>query len=591
MEKTNKPEELLERATTDRERFDTVYNYAVAHSNTNPKRSLKYADQAIKFATALQDSLLLAGSLRVAGLCLRLTGQPARAYQRYAEALNLYRRHGQRRESVVCCQAIGVIHFSLGNHTEALEAYKIALSEVRQLKEKGLEAAILTNLANTLSSLHRFDDALKHHQRALELKRSIKESDFQIGASLVNIATMHLEIVETYGEVERLKHAHQALEHFEEALDYAKNEPRLELAAWQGIGRANIGLRNFSSARTFLGYVQEEARKLDLINVEADGFASLGEIDQLELKFEQATQHLTKALELYQSIEAQIGVYNMHERLSQVFELRNDPINALQHHKQYAQGKLEATTRNADQRAQMVSSRIALEQAQHDTEIAEVRTVELERLVHHRTKDLEIAHLETLERLATIAEFRDAETAAHVERVGDLSARVASLLGCDPGLVAQLRLAARLHDIGKISIPDAILYSRQKLLPEQWKIIRAHAFIGAQILSGSSSKLLNLAEEIALTHHEHWDGNGYPRGLRGKDIPLVGRIVAVVDVFDALISERAYKTAWTQKDALDEIRSLAGSKFDPDVVGAFLEVIQTMETEQAIMMHHPRAYA
>jgi response regulator RpfG family c-di-GMP phosphodiesterase len=212
-------------------------------------------------------------------------------------------------------------------------------------------------------------------------------------------------------------------------------------------------------------------------------------------------------------------------------------------------------------------------------------------VVRRRTTDLETAHLETLERLATIAEFRDAETAAHVERVGNLSARVASLLGCDPALVAQLRLAARLHDIGKISIPDAILYSRQKLLPEQWKIIRAHAFIGAQILSGSSSKLLNLAEEIALTHHEHWDGSGYPRGLKGEDIPLVGRIVAVVDVFDALISERPYKPAWTHQDALEEIQALAGSKFDPNVVSAFLEVIRAMNVEQSITTHQPRAYA
>jgi len=145
-------------------------------------------------------------------------------------------------------------------------------------------------------------------------------------------------------------------------------------------------------------------------------------------------------------------------------------------------------------------------------------------------------------------------------------------LGLEACWLGDLRRAAPLHDIGKVSIPDAVLLKPARLTEAEMDIVRRHTTAGAAILAGSASPVLQMAEEIALTHHERWDGLGYPAGLRGRDIPLAGRIVAVADVFDALISERPYKDAWPVERAVAEIAAQAGRHFDPGVVAAFLAV-------------------
>jgi putative two-component system response regulator len=191
--------------------------------------------------------------------------------------------------------------------------------------------------------------------------------------------------------------------------------------------------------------------------------------------------------------------------------------------------------------------------------------------VRERTADLERARLETIERLARAAEYRDDDTGQHARRVGEVSALVAAEMGFDARYVELLLRAAPLHDVGKIGIPDAILLKPRVLTPEEFAVIRTHTEIGAEILSGSSSPVLQLAAEIARYHHERWDGTGYV-GLAGEDIPLVGRIVTVVDTFDALISERPYKRPWTRTEALEEIRRVRGTQLDPTVVDSFLRV-------------------
>jgi putative nucleotidyltransferase with HDIG domain len=194
---------------------------------------------------------------------------------------------------------------------------------------------------------------------------------------------------------------------------------------------------------------------------------------------------------------------------------------------------------------------------------------DLEQRVDRRTAELERSREETLQRLARAAEWRDDETRQHAERIGRTAALLAAELGLDDATCAHLRSAAPLHDIGKIATPDAILLKRGRLTDEEMVIMRRHAQAGAQILSGSESAVLRLAEEIARTHHERWDGQGYPHGLSGREIPLSGRIVAVADVFDALTHARPYKPAWPLAAALEEIRRGAGTHFDPAVVAAF----------------------
>jgi putative two-component system response regulator len=198
----------------------------------------------------------------------------------------------------------------------------------------------------------------------------------------------------------------------------------------------------------------------------------------------------------------------------------------------------------------------------------------LEEKVRERTKALENAYIETLERLVLATEQRDDVTGQHAKRVGKLSARIAEKLGLPKGELTLIRHAAPLHDIGKVSIDNSILRKPGKLTDEEYSAIKTHVEAGVKILTKSNNKLLQLAEVIALTHHERWDGSGYPRGLKGDEIPLVGQIVAVADVFDVLMSERPYKKAWSLEQALEEITKHSGRWYSPRVVEAFWQVIE-----------------
>ena len=201
----------------------------------------------------------------------------------------------------------------------------------------------------------------------------------------------------------------------------------------------------------------------------------------------------------------------------------------------------------------------------------------LEAKVRERTRELEGAQIEIIERLAKAAEFRDDNTGQHTERVAQMAALIAKQSGLPDSQVALIRRAAPLHDVGKIGIPDAILLKLGKLTPSEFELVKTHTTIGARILSGSRFPILRLAEEIAFSHHERWDGNGYV-GMAKEAIPLAGRMVAVADVFDALTQKRPYKDAWTVDEAIAEIDRQRGHQFDPMLVDAFLRIIERSET-------------
>jgi putative two-component system response regulator len=200
----------------------------------------------------------------------------------------------------------------------------------------------------------------------------------------------------------------------------------------------------------------------------------------------------------------------------------------------------------------------------------------LEAKVRDRTRELEGAQIEIIERLALAAEFRDDNTGQHTARVGQLASLIARKIGLPDAQVTLLRRAAPLHDVGKIGVPDAILLKLGKLTADEFEVVKTHTAIGARILSGSRFPILRLAEEIAFSHHERWDGSGYA-GIPRESIPLAGRIVAVADVFDALIQQRPYKEAWPVDQAIAEIERQRGQHFDPTLVDAFLRIIEQHE--------------
>ena len=190
-----------------------------------------------------------------------------------------------------------------------------------------------------------------------------------------------------------------------------------------------------------------------------------------------------------------------------------------------------------------------------------------------RMEELRETRLQIVQRLGRAAEYKDNETGMHVIRMSHFARLLALAAGCHPQWADDLLNAAPMHDVGKIGIPDAILQKPGKLTPEEWDVMRRHPEIGAEIIGTHSGGMLALAHEVALGHHEKWNGSGYPQGLVGEAIPLAARIVAIADVFDALTSERPYKKAWPTEQACALIQSEAGQHFDPTLVEHFLPLV------------------
>lgn len=194
----------------------------------------------------------------------------------------------------------------------------------------------------------------------------------------------------------------------------------------------------------------------------------------------------------------------------------------------------------------------------------------LEEMVRIRTEELQQTRLQVVRHLGRAAEYRDNETGLHIIRMSQVAALLARSMGWTKDLCELMLHASPMHDIGKIGIPDAILLKPDKLTSEEFTVMKTHTTIGADMLVEDDSELLRLAHTIALTHHEKWDGSGYPQGLAGEDIPMAGRLVALADVFDALTSSRPYKKPWSVDAAVVYVKENAGKHFDPEVVEHFL---------------------
>lgn len=188
-------------------------------------------------------------------------------------------------------------------------------------------------------------------------------------------------------------------------------------------------------------------------------------------------------------------------------------------------------------------------------------------------RDLQEAYLDTIHRLALAVEHKNEDTGNHIVRMSRYSGFLAEKLGFPPDEVRNIRYAAPMHDVGKIGTPDHILLKSGKLTDQEFELMKMHTTIGAKILGNSKAKILQIAQQIALSHHEKWNGKGYPQGLSGENIPMVGRIVALADNFDALTSKRPYKEPYPLELAIEIIKKERGQHFDPDVVDIFLENI------------------
>jgi putative nucleotidyltransferase with HDIG domain len=564
------------------EHLNRLIQLAETLSQTEPRQALTPASEAVELARSLNDQHALTQSLRWLGTSHYYLSEYDVALQHMLEAVELSRQLQDLITLGECERMCGLVYHDQGKLSEALERFEIALGLSQQTENQSGMSSALNNIALIYRAFEEYEYALEYHTRNLELSQNIGDIRTMIRA-LNAIGLIHLELAEakTEEDPQRNQELQMALDLFEQALKPSQETQfRLaEIALLNNIGCVYMARHEPQKALKFFDAQLEVAQAFGDRKRFANGIVDSGrahlELGNLNLAFDL----ISEAHQAFEEVGAHDELAKTHKDLSAIFEARGNIALALEHFKQFH--TLEATVKSdaAKQRTQTLAAKFDLEKSRLESEMYRIRTDELEIKVAERTQEVLDAQFEMLERLANAAEFRDSDTGTHTRRVGRIASAVGKRMGLPLEDAQLLRSAAQLHDIGKIGIPDAILFKRGTLTDVEWEIMKSHTTLGAKMLTDGKSRLLQMAEEIAMTHHERFDGTGYPIGLLGTNIPLTGRVVAVVDMYDALLSERPYKGAWSKNDALYEIKRVAGTHFDPEVVRVFLDVIESDLTE------------
>ena len=537
------------------------------------------ADDLIRSRSLVQQARVLARSTgdqpgeaealyRLASVTYQL-GQLDEAFGLALEARDLARRCAAPVVEVWALNLIGIVHHQAGNYSQALESLLQALEIYRSTSDLNDLGNLLNTIAAVHHSLRDTDRAIVTYEAALEANRKSPRRGFDaitlanmakvraerqenllaisLGEAALEIAREHLpehvaeilaNLAEAYADLQLLPQATACLDEADESLariaaQLTRTPPAAQVAVLVARGRVCIAQTDIGNAIATLERAVAVAQQNDFADMELVAHGLLAEVLKSLGRYEEALQHREASARIHE----------------QIFNRDTD-------------------------------LRIKTLQISHDTlaardqaELLRVRTTELEELVTARTQDLEEQHYEAFERLAVIAEYRDPDSGEHSSRVGELAYEIALALGEDGGWADELRLAGRLHDVGKVGVPDSILQKPGALTDAEFEIMKTHTTIGATVFAGSRSTLIQLAAEVAISHHERWDGSGYPFGLAADKIPLSGRIVAVADVYDALVTVHRYKHAWTSSDAVDHMVAGKGTQFEPRIVDALVDVI------------------
>lgn len=462
---------------------------------------------------------------------------------------------------------IGAVYQILGNLENAYFYYDRSLSTSRAIPDRNMEAKSLNNMALLLQQQLKYSDALLLIQQIEQMYREMNHP-VDLCRTIINKIGIQLENpLVTPGRLEVAQEMQEAQNLLDQHDDVIQNIILLKYKA-----KYHCLFDELMAARIAASTALQLSEEHQFTDLTAHTHLIMGEILNQGGQPEDALEHLNAAIDLFRNLEYQESLLQAIEVMVQTLRQLKRFEEALNYHEEMLRLDREVRNEAASKQLELMAFQRKLEQSQHQAELERIRSEELELLVQERTAELESAYLEMLERLAIAAEFRDSDTGEHTVRVGERAAEVARFLGMPEERVRILRLAARLHDVGKIAISDTILHKPGKLTEDEYLTMKAHTLAGARMLSEARSELIRMAECIALTHHEKWDGTGYPHGLKGEEIPLEGRIVAVVDVLDALTSSRPYKHAWTMEEALQEIERQSGQHFDPQVVMALLNI-------------------
>jgi putative two-component system response regulator len=498
-----------------------------------------------------------------------LIGQTFNAIDPAVDAVRLAREADHKPLLRKALTFLGIMYADSGNTSQAIEAYSQALELSQTLRDSEAECSVWVNLGVALLYAAQYRDAISCFEHVIHLAGNA--SSFQkfrsAGFSNIALCCLHLEDF-----ARGLKAAEICIRESSEPHTSAELVSRvlkenyytrllLEVNSVEKAGERVELARRYAT--------QSKSARADIAAAIAEGLYQV-QAGRVDLGISRLTSTLEKARVLRSMLRDTLAA------LVKAYEMVGQPERALLYLREMMEALRSTQQENALRHVQMhldklgeapltvpqITNRLRLQEAALQGQVAE------QELFHSR--------IEMLERLAVTAELRDDSTGEHSYRVGKLAALLAQEFGCEESTCYMIELAARLHDIGKIGVPDAILLKPDKLNDAERQIMRTHTTIGAELLSKSNIAHMQMAEEIARFHHEWWDGTGYPGNLSGSAIPLAARITALADVFDALTHKRPYKIAWPINAALDEISRLKGSQFDPQLTDLFIVLVSRL---------------
>jgi putative two-component system response regulator len=509
---------------------EALYHLAsIAHQNGRSEYAFALATEAVELCEGHEVSLTLAWSQHLIGVVHYQAGNYPDALAHCLLALQVYRATDHGIDEGRILHTVAAIYQSMADYERAIATYETALAVNEPLGRADVDAMVLGNLARIRGRRGEHRAAVELGRRATLLART--DAPHLVGSLLADLAEAHAGM----GELA--------------AADACFAQARSDWAARSGSGR-DLPVSEQLGIMVSEGRVALRTGRIDEAIV-----ALLAALDRAD-----RTDHRELELEL-------------HDLLAVACKQAGRLSEALEHRERHFALHREIFSDAADLRMRTVRVAHDNENARHLGQITRLTTSGLVAGFAAEHSDVDAYHLEAYERLAALAEFRGGNTTRHTSGVGDLAAEIGHAIGQRPYWCQRLRLAARLHDIGKVAVNDRVLLKPGPLTVEEFEEVKQHTVLGRRLLSGVSTELFALAAEAAWSHHEWWDGSGYPNGLAGTSIPLSGRIVAIADVFDSLATRRVYKREWTRDEAARFVASGSGSQFDPALVDAFVKVL------------------
>ncbi len=510
---------------------------AIAHQRGRTEYAFALASEAVELSEPNEVSLTLAWSLHLIGVVYYQASNHSDALDHCLRALQIYRATDHAVDEGRILHSIAAIYQSMADYTRAISTYEKALAVNEPLNRPDVDAMVLGNLARIRGRRGQHLEAVTLGRRAVELARV--HAPQLVGSLLADLAEAHVGLADHDGA----------------AACFAEARENWDRRAIEG---------NYLGPVEQLGVLVSEGR------VAVRG----GQLDT-------AIATLLAALDLADRTDHRELELEVHDLLAIAYKQAGRHAEALEHRERHFALHREIFNDAADLRLRTVQVAHDNETARQLAEITRLKTSGLVADYAANHADVDAYHLEAFERVAALAEFRGGNTTKHTSAVGDLAAEIGHAIGRQPEWCERLRLAARLHDIGKVAVSDTVLLKPGPLTVEEYHEVKQHTVLGRRLLSGVSTELFALAAEAAWSHHEWWDGSGYPNGLNGQAIPLSGRIVAIADVFDSLATRRVYKREWNLAESVRFVMSGSGSQFQPDLVDAFVKVMIARHPELA----------